>query len=538
MVPASQSWIDRTLGNVAPRWQLQRVRARIASELVQRHYEGASTGRRTQTWNRASGDANSVHGGATLARLREVARDLVRNNPYAASAVATIADHVVGWGITAKPLPASPAIAARWNAWAGTTACDADGRHDLAGLEKLVVRSVVESGEVLVRRRIRRLEDGLPIPIQLQVLEADFLDTSKSRPLPGGGKIVQGVEYNALGARVAYWLYPEHPGASLTSASALFSPSRRIPASDVQHVFDARRPGQVRAASWFSPVLLRMKDFDEYEDATLMKQKIAACLCVITSDVDGTSAPLGTADDTVSPATDTIEPGALINAPAGRSMEVVQPPTVREYGDYCSVTLRAIAAGLGLTYEDLTGDYTDLPFSAARMSRLRHWARVEDWRWRMVIPQFCGPVWGWAMQALVIQGDVTTPPVARWSAPPAPMIDPAAEGLAYQRNVRTGIQSLSEAIRERGYDPDELLEEMAGDNMKLDALKLVLDSDPRRMTQAGQAQALATLDNGTRSEFGRTLDRFAAFLSSLPDDKAVDIFAAMFGERKPRSDGE
>jgi capsid protein len=69
------------------------------------------------------------------------------------------------------------------------------------------------------------------------------------------------------------------------------------------------------------------------------------------------------------------------------------------------VTLRAIATGLGLTYEDLTGDYTNMPFSAARMSRLRHWARVvDDWRWRLLIPQFCDPVWDWAMEAAVIMG--------------------------------------------------------------------------------------------------------------------------------------
>jgi capsid protein len=60
-----------------------------------------------------------------------------------------------------------------------------------------------------------------------------------------------------------------------------------------------------------------MKDLDEYEDATLMKQKIAACLAVITSDIDGTGAPLGTADDTTNPGIDTLEPGAIINAPPG-----------------------------------------------------------------------------------------------------------------------------------------------------------------------------------------------------------------------------
>ena len=144
---------------------------------------------------------------------------------------------------------------------------------------------------------------------------------------------------------------------------------------------------------------------------------------------------------------------------------------------------------LGVTYEDLTGDYTNLPFSAARMSRIRHWIRVMDWRWMMLIPQFCDPVWAWAMEAAKILG-YGQPPAARWTAPPMPMLDPDKEGLAYQRNIRTGIQTLSEAIRERGYDPDELLAEIAADNQKLDDLELALDSDPRRMTQAGQVQAV------------------------------------------------
>ncbi len=68
---------------------------------------------------------------------------------------------------------------------------------------------------------------------------------------------------------------------------------------------------------------------------------------------------------------------------------------------------------------------------------------------------------------------------------------PSQEGLAVQRNVRSGIQSLPEAIRERGYDPDELLAEIADFNKKLDALGIVLDTDPRKMSQAGQQQSVS-----------------------------------------------
>ena len=478
-----ESWIDRVASAVAPRWHFQRVRARMATELVRRHYEAATIGRRTQGWKRTITDANSAIG-PSLARLREIARDLVRNNPYAESALTTIADHAVGWGIVATQQHEA------WKRWTETTAIDADGRHDLTGLQKLVMRTVVESGECLIRRRYRRIEDGFPLPLQLQILEPDFLDSFKDGPTPNGGRIVQGVEFDALGRRAGYWLYREHPGSTSLASSARFGASSRIPAADVLHVFKSSRPGQVRAPSWFAPVLLRFKDFDEFEDATLMKQKIAACLAVITSDTDGSAPALGSTDE-ATPEIDSLEPGMILNVPPGRDVQVVQPPSVREYADYSKTSLRAIATGIGVSYEDLTGDYTGMPFSAARMSRLRHFARVEDWRWRMLIPQLCDPVWGWAMEASAIMGFPVIPSTD-WTAPPLPMIDPANEALGALRNVRTGISTLSEEIRARGYDPARFLDELENDFKELDRRGLVLDCDPRKMTQAGQSQAAPT----------------------------------------------
>ena len=484
MAPLKQNWFDRALGAVAPRLQLRRTRARIATDLVLRHYEGAASGRRTQNWNRSGADGRSAMAPAA-ARVRALARDLVRNNPYAEAAVATIVDHAVGWGLTAKPVKPNQGALGAWKAWTESTACDADGRHDFAGLQKLVMRTVVESGEALIRRRVRLPADGLPIPMQLQVLEPDYLDSSKTAiVLPNGGSIEDGIEYDAIGRRAAYWLYRHHPGNAMLPGLA----SQRVPADSVLHVYKPTRPGAHRGASWFAPVLLRFKDLDEFEDATLMKQKIAACLSVITSDVDGTGASLGTADDTNNPGIDSLEPGAILNVPAGRSVDVVQPPSVSEYDAFSRANLRAIASGLHVTYEDMTGDFSNVNFSSARMARLKHWARVEDWRWRMLVPQFCDPVWGWAMEVAIAMG-VPAPGPARWSAPPMPMIEPDKEGLAYQRNIRTGIQSWSESVRERGYDPDELIAEIKSDYDKLDAAGIVLDCDPRKMTQAGQQQS-------------------------------------------------
>jgi lambda family phage portal protein len=485
-----RSWLDRLTGWFAPVWTLRRERARTAAVLL-REYEGASVGRRTSGWNRTSGDANAA--GTELGRLRETARDLVRNNPIASAALDLIADHAVGTGLVAKPMSQTKAARNqamdRWHRWADTTACDADGRHDFAGLQKLVMRTVAEAGEVLVRRRYRRLEDGLPIPLQLQVLEPDYLDATRDT-LPfgkGGPRVIGGIEFDGIGRRTAYYLLSEHPGSGYVPGTT----SARIPAEDVLHVFRSQRPGQARGVTWFAPVMTRLKELDEYEDAALVKQKIAACLAVIVTDVDGSSAPGVGGVNPTEPTWAMLSPGMIHKAPAGQAVSVVQPPIVNEHAAFVATVLRTIAAGLGLTCEDLTGNYESLPFSAARMSRLRHWARVDDWRWRMLIPQFCDPVWVWAMTAASIVSTETVPPGVKWTCPPAPMIDPAQEGLAYQRNIRTGIQTLSDAIRERGEDPEEVFDEMASDAKILDRLGLILDSDARNTTQGGQLQGAA-----------------------------------------------
>lgn len=486
---AKPHWFDRLTAPIAPRWTLRRMNARVAADLALRHYDGAALGRRTAGWRRSSTDAN-LAGGPNLARLREAARDLVRNNGYAEAALSTIVDQAVGWGISAKPSPKNDIALNIWKAWAESTDCDADGRHDFYGIQKLVLRTTAESGECLVRRRYRLPKDGLSIPVQLQVLEPDFLDTAKDEiSLPNLGRIVQGVEFDAIGNRVAYWLFRDHPGSNAGSSS-----SYRVPAEGVLHVFRSvgLRPGTVRGPSWFAPVLLGFNDFADLADATLMKQKIAACLAVITTDLDGTATALGTANDTKTPGIDSIEPGMIMNMPSGRTVEVVQPPSVREYDPYSKTILRGIAKGMRLIYEDVTGDYSDFNFSSARMSRLTRWQSVDADRWQMLVPQFCDPAWKWAMTAAQIAGKISTNvPTAEWTAPPMPMIEPDKEGLAYQRNIRSGIMTLSEAVRERGYDPDQLFAEMAEDNRKLDALGLMLDSDARQMTQAGQLQGKA-----------------------------------------------
>jgi lambda family phage portal protein len=477
------NWLDRFIMLIAPSWGRSRVMARVMA----RHFEAASVGRRTDGWSRTTTDANRAAGGVALSRLRAQARDLVRNNPWAERGLRRIVTNTVGWGIKPKAKGRNAKkIAELWKRWAETTQCDATGRLTMYGLQKLVMRTIVESGEVLILRRLRRLEDGLAIPLQLQILEPDHLDTGKDGIRTAqGGKIVQGVELNAYGQRVAYWLFDEHPGGG-----DQVSISRRVSADQVLHVFEQRRPGQVRGTSWFAPVDVRLHDFDEFEDATLMKQKIAACMAAFVTDQDGTASALGEGSTSTSgQPIDSLEPGMIVNLPAGKQVEIASPPAATDHQSFSATALRGVAAGLGVTYEDLTGDYSQVNYSSARMARIASNADVQDWRWNMLIPQFCVPAWDWMVDALVLAGQVAVVDApATWTPAPLPMLDPGKEGEATKQAVRMGQMTLSEAIREQGLDPDEHLKEYAEDMKQLDKLGIVLDSDPRRTDSGGKRQ--------------------------------------------------
>ena len=94
-------------------------------------------------------------------------------------------------------------------------------------------------GGVILRRRYRKAEDGLLIPMQIQVMEIDHLDTQRTESLATGGRIIGGVEFDPIERISAYWLFPPCTWRGGAVAKALTSV--RVPAEDVIHLFEQER---------------------------------------------------------------------------------------------------------------------------------------------------------------------------------------------------------------------------------------------------------------------------------------------------------
>jgi lambda family phage portal protein len=416
------NWIDRAIGAVAPGTALRRLRQRQALGLMQRAYEGARAGRRTEGWVTGASGANTEIAPA-LPRLRERSRDLVRNNPYAAKAVNALVSNLVGTGIVPRAR-AKRATAARladqlWLSFASR--CDADGMTDFGGLQALIVRSMAESGEVLVRFRDRRVEDALPVPLQLQVLEPDHLDSAKTGELADGGFIIQGIEFDAVGRRRSYWLFPTHPG----EARGMSLVSRPVPARQVLHLYERLRPGQVRGVPWFAPVILKLRDLDDYDDAELMRKKIEACFAAFVTGAQDEDT-LGKAQMTrAGDRIEAFEPGMIEYLEPGKDVKFATPSANGGYAEYMRLQLHALAAGVGLTYELLTGDLSQVNYSSIRAGLIEFRRRMEALQWQVIVPGLCQPVWTRFVELAQAPGKLPEGEItAEWTAPRFEAVDP------------------------------------------------------------------------------------------------------------------
>lgn len=464
------NWLDHLITQLAPERAVQRQLARsqlaqlaeldarrAAHEIRRAGYEGAKIGGRI-AWSAGNGSANAEIG-TGLTRLRARSRDLVRNNPYAARALNSLAGNAIGTGFALKlPKIAQP----YWNNW--TEYADADGQLDYYGLQNLVARTVFESGECLVRQRPRLPEDGLEIPLQLQVLEPDYLDDAKSGGLANGGWIWGGIEFDALGRRAAYWLFPEHPGEVASFRRKSFE-SKRVPAEYVQHIYEKQRPGQARGVPRLAASMLRVRDLDDYEEAELVRKGYEACFMAIVIGKDG-NRTLGQAavDPNTGKRVESITAGMIAYMDDAQDVRFGQPSPMGGYAEYTRSHLHAIAAGAGTTYEQMTGDLSQVNFSSARVGLIEFRRLIEVWQWLTFVPMHATrTVRAWEQQARVA-GKVRGKPLPiTWTPPKWDYVDPGKEVSATRDEIAGGLASLSEKLRARGFDPETVFAEIGTD---------------------------------------------------------------------------
>lgn len=457
--------------------QLQRRAQGTAPAGPRAQIEGASMSRRTAGWPAPRTSINAQlarQGGTLLARVR----DAGINAPYIVNARDGFGADIVGTGIVPSPRTDDQALNERaekeFLRWTNYAA--ADGVLDYYGQMALGAYELFEAGEYFIRLRRRRPEDGLRVPLQIQLLAAEMLPVNKSERLASGNVIRMGIEFDPIGRRVAYHFYRVHPH-DLTDMQPGWGLTVRVPASEVRHVYDPRRIGQLRGLPRPTAALTRNRMRDDYEDAELDRKRSAASFVTVVSDDTGGGAggdPYdghdgGGGDDekaaaTADPFVD-LAPGT--SAYIGRRKVTFNSPpdSGPNYEQFDYRALLTVAAGTGMPYQKVTGDILKANYANQRAGLVEWRRRGEMLQHHVIAHQHCRPVWEcWVQTAALagVLGPVTPEQVEAlqldvdFRPPRWEWVDPLKDVTAELKAIDGGLDSRDAGIERRGESPADV----------------------------------------------------------------------------------
>jgi lambda family phage portal protein len=380
---------------------------------VRARLEGAMSRRRLRGWQPPLENINSLvaSGGP---RLLARARELVVTNGYAANACEAYAANLIGDGMKPSSLIEDPDLRDRvqrlWLAW--TDEADADGLTDFYGLKAMVAREMFVAGECFVRLRPRRAEDGLLVPMQLQLLQSEMLPFEKVETAPNGNRIRCGIEFDLIGRRAAYHFRRRHPGDS-TDRSSEIPETTRVPAEDVLHVYRPIDAGQIRGLPHVAPAMVRLFLLDQYDDAELDRKKTAAMFAGFITKSAPEEPLMGEVEDTGEGiGIASLEPGTLQVLLPGEDIKFSSPADVGGgYEAFQYRTLLAISASLGLPYHLVTGDVRQANYSSLRAELVEFRRRVGQLQHGVIAHQLCRPIWQRWLETAMLSGALDLPDI-------------------------------------------------------------------------------------------------------------------------------
>ena len=482
----------------------------------QRAYQGARISRLTSDWITSGTSADSEIKSSFKA-LRNRARQLCRDNDYARQTLRVIQNNVIGHGIRHQGQVRmelggklddviNGRIHEAWEYWSNKTRCDVSGILGFHDLERLICRSLAESGEVFVRM-IRQPFGDSKIPFALQVLESDYL-VDDEVPQPSKGNTVRmGIEVDSYLRPQAYHFYANHPGDTYAGNTRTNGRKLRIPANEIIHLFLPERPGQTRGVTWFASALMRMHMLQGYEEAEVVRARASSALMGFISSPEGELIGDEVYDnERVSEFTPGVfkylQPGESVNVPDLNAPDGQLEPFTRSM-------LRAVAAGVGVSFESISKNFSESNYSSSRLSLLEERDTYKVLQ-RYFIENFHQQVFESWLDMAVLSGELSLPgyetnseryAASKWVPRSWEWVDPQKEVNAYKAAVRCGFKTLRQVVTEQGGDLDEVLVARQAELAMLDEMNIVTDTDPSEVSGAGLVQARPT---GTVDTFGNT----------------------------------
>jgi lambda family phage portal protein len=506
-VQRALEWVRHRLSIV---WQAP---PRVGAErrMGLRMYHGARRSRLTAGLGTSNTSADSEIA-TSLVQLRAASRQLVRDASYAKRAKVIVVNNVIGSGVGMQGQvksqagslmrPVNAAMERAWARWCVAKRCHTGGELHFGDLERLALGQVFEAGEVIIRKHYRAFGDSA-VPFALEVIEPERLVDDHSNPsLPGAGLVVgegnlvrMGVEVDTFRRPVAYWLRTNHPGEIGFRVGAV-ERWERVPADQIFHLRVIERWPQTRGVPWLHTAIRKLNDMDGYSEAEIVAARGASSYMgfiespEIDSDMAKEAAD-GSKEIGLEPGTiEHLLPGEKFNAFAPSRPNAAMDPFMR-------MMLREVAAGIGVSYESLSRDYSQSNYSSSRLALLDDrdlWRVLQQWWIRSFrLPLHCD----WMAQA-ALAGAIAPIRVDQYALDQERFeavafkprgwtwVDPTKEVAAYKEAIKAGLTTATDVIANTagGKDIEDMLEERANELEMMEALGLEFDVCPAVYTSA------------------------------------------------------
>ncbi len=467
------NFLDKVVDYFSPKRGLERAKSRFANDAIARNYDIASKSRRNNGWFRPETSGAQEASKAFRAGANS-GQELVRNNPLARRARNVWASNIIGGGIQVEAIGQSDAKSKRFNEafddWAESTDCDFEGHNNFYGLQDLWAKTVVESGGVFIRRHINNKKD---FPLQLQTIEQNYLDVSKNG-LTENGTLIDGIEYDNNGQIRGYHILKEKTSTKLGKPPE----SKFYKSEGIIHIFRKDRAGQHLGVTWFHAVATTLRNYNTYQDAKLMQQQIAACFALIVEEAESPMGSSGASEGLP----DEVQPAMVEYVKAGQKVTTVTPPKADNSSSFDIGLKRDIAAGLDLTYEQLTGDYSLVNFASGRMGKSEFFSQLDNVQKNMMKPAL-NVIFNWFSSMYAINSGVVGKFKPDWTFPPRAAVNPQEEFDVLMSKVRHGMLSPTKAAKILGERLPQVIEQWKKDK-KLFA-ELPFDIDPSKFAATG-----------------------------------------------------
>jgi len=468
------------------------VDKRHVSELSKRAFAMAQISRSTNDWVAFARSINyDIKSGGKL--LRDRARDMAKNDPYAKKLLKMVRKNVIGPdGFTLRvksgeysynpktktfdfelDKSANQLIQDAFWRWGNKKYCTNKGDLSFRELNQLVLSTAFQDGEIFVHHLKGKYNK---YGYTIQLINADYCDEMFNQELPNGELIIMGIHYTATGKVKGYWFNKRTLKDELIYNYYSASEKVFIPAERISHVFIKEVDNQLRGVTQFAPAALRVKMLSGWDEASLIHARAAACTTGVLKPKENSNPDfIGYNKDSDNNVVQDLAPNEMFVVPDGYDFGTHDPKFPHEqHAPFNKSILKSVASGWDVSYHTLASDYEGVTWTSSRTALLDErdgWKDLQSW----FVEHFLNDVYSNWLEMALLSGSIINPvtgnslPIEkyekfnemqfigrRWT-----WVDPEKEINANVKAVASFQSTLEKIVGEQGYEFEEIIDQIA-----------------------------------------------------------------------------